>query len=515
MLIKKLQGSFEQQNGYHYEFDMHSNPLGEGGMGIVYKGFRISDSSGVRSAVAIKVMYEGLPSEIYERAEREASIRLKNDNLLEMLGFIYEVEIDAYGLKKDRYYVISEYLDGIVLSDLLEGQIKDKDGNEPAYAKQLYNKYISDREKTSTDIVKCILSGISALHDKGYIHRDIDPTNIMVTNDGVLKLIDFGIAKYVHSLGTTDKSLTSTGKFIGKVEFASPELVLGDVRNQGYHTDIYAIGILFYRLLVGKLPFEGNKYEVLQMQLNDKVPTKPIKNPLLANIIKKATEKKKSDRYSSVAEIRADIDKVESTTPSFFKRYKKQVLVTLLSCIVCIFLIYWLMNRPVVPTPPPPLPVQIEKGFVSDFNNALAKLDSDEKITANEGLRLMKELADKNCIEAKNELGITYCTFEKVQSPLIMDRRDVLGFGEDVSEVLSIQYLEDIKESQLVSADALYVLGYSYWRYSKWEDAKIVLTKAMTLITKSPQSNYHGFSKDELEKNIKYYLRLCNKEINK
>ena len=346
MLIKRLQGQLEKRNGYYYEFDMHSKPLGEGGMGVVYKGFKIYEATGNRSVVAIKAMFDGLPSEVYERAEREASIRLRNDNLVEMLGFISEIEIDPYGMQKNKYYVVSEFLNGVVLSDLLTGQFKDKDGIEIPYAKQLYTEYISEKEKTSIEIIKCVLSGILALHDKGYIHRDIDPTNIMVTDEGTIKLIDFGIAKYVRSLGTIDKSLTSTGKFIGKAEFASPELVLGDVRNQGYPTDIYAIGILFYQLLVGKLPFTGSKYEVLQMQLNDKVPVKHIKNPLLAKIVKKATEKNKTDRYSSVAELRVEIDKAADSNPSIISRYWKHGVITLLSSVACAALIFWMNNLP-------------------------------------------------------------------------------------------------------------------------------------------------------------------------
>lgn len=226
MLIKKLQGPAEIRNGYYYEFDLHSKPLGEGGMGVVYKGFKIYETTGNRQVVAIKAMFEGLPEEVYNRAEREASIRLRNDNLVEMLDFYTEREADPYGQFRQKYYVISEYLNGVVLSDMLTGQFKDKDGIEIPFAKQLYADYISDRETTSVEILKKVLSGIMALHDKGYIHRDIDPTNIMVTDEGSIKLIDFGIAKYIRSLGTIDKSLTSTGKFIGKAEYADRKSVV-------------------------------------------------------------------------------------------------------------------------------------------------------------------------------------------------------------------------------------------------------------------------------------------------
>lgn len=520
MLIKRLQGQLEKRNGYYYEFDMHSKPLGEGGMGVVYKGFKIYEASGNRSVVAIKAMFDGLPAEVYERAEREASIRLRNDNLVEMLGFISEMEIDPYGMQRNKYYVISEYLNGIVLSDLLTGQFKDKDGIEIPYAKQLYTDYISEKEKTSIEIIKCILSGILALHDKGYIHRDIDPTNIMVTDEGTIKLIDFGIAKYVRSLGTIDKSLTSTGKFIGKAEFASPELVLGDVRNQGYPTDIYAIGILFYQLLVGKLPFTGSKYEVLQMQLNDKVPVKHIKNSLLARIVKKATEKNKSDRYSSVAELRVEIDKAADSHPSIISRYWKHGVATLLSSVACAAIIYMLtLPEPPGPTQnPPPAPpkktTSIVVDYSKDFNQALAKLNSKDKNIAAEGLNLMKGLADKNCAEAIEELGLTYCTFSKVQSSEIKARREILGLNQDTSETQSIQYLESIKTDKTMSVDALYILGYSYWKQHNWEKGAETLSEALEKISISSESTFNGLPKEDLIEDIKRYLNLCRKELN-
>ena len=520
MLIKRLQGQLEKRNGYYYEFDMHSKPLGEGGMGVVYKGFKIYEATGNRSVVAIKAMFDGLPAEVYERAEREASIRLRNDNLVEMLGFISEMEIDPYGMQRNKYYVISEYLNGIVLSDLLTGQFKDKDGIEIPYAKQLYTDYVSEKEKTSIEIIKCILSGILALHDKGYIHRDIDPTNIMVTDEGTIKLIDFGIAKYVRSLGTIDKSLTSTGKFIGKAEFASPELVLGDVRNQGYPTDIYAIGILFYQLLVGKLPFTGSKYEVLQMQLNDKVPVKHIKNSLLARIVKKATEKNKSDRYSSVAELRVEIDKAADSHPSIISRYWKHGVATLLSSVACAAIIYMLtLPEPPGPTQnPPPVPPQkttsIVVDYSKDFNQALAKLNSKDKNIAAEGLNLMKGLADKNCAEAIEELGLTYCTFSKVQSSEIKARREILGLNQDTSETQSIQYLESIKTDETMSVDALYILGYSYWKQHNWEKGAETLSEALEKISISSESTFNGLPKEDLIEDIKRYLNLCRKELN-
>jgi len=521
MLIKRLQGQLEKRNGFYYEFDMHSKPLGEGGMGVVYKGFKIYEATGNRSVVAIKAMFDGLPSEVYERAEREASIRLRNDNLVEMLGFISEIEIDPYGMQKNKYYVVSEYLNGVVLSDLLTGQFKDKDGIEIPYAKQLYTDYVSEKEKTSIEIIRCVLSGIMALHDKGYIHRDIDPTNIMVTDEGTIKLIDFGIAKYVRSLGTIDKSLTSTGKFIGKAEFASPELVLGDVRNQGYPTDIYAIGILFYQLLVGKLPFTGSKYEVLQMQLNDKVPVKHIKNPLLAKIVKKATEKNKSDRFSSVAELRVEIDKAADSHPSIISRYWKHGVATLLSSVACAAIIYMLtLPEPSDPTPnpkptPTPKPTPAVIDYSKDFNQALAKLNSKDKNTAAEGLDLMKGLAEKNYSEAIEELGLTYCTFSKVQSSEIKERREILGLSQNTSEIQSIQYLESIKADETMSIEALYILGYSYWRQHNWDKGSETLSKALEKLSKSSENSFNGKTKDDLMKDIKRYLNECEKQLRK
>lgn len=537
MLIKRLQGPQEKRNGYYYEFDMHSKPVGEGGMGRVYKGFKVYEATGNRSVVAIKAMFDDLPTDVYERAEREASIRLRNDNLVEMLGFIIEKETEKYGLERNRYYVVSEFLNGVVLSELLSGNFKDADGIEIVAAKQLYTKYLIDKENTSVEIIKSILSGILALHDKGYIHRDIDPTNIMVTDKGNIKLIDFGIAKNVKSLGTIDKSLTTNGKFIGKAEYASPELVLGDVRNQGLPTDIYAIGILFYRLLVGKLPFTGSKYEVLQMQLHKKTPVKHIDNPYLRKIIKKATDKNRNNRYSSVAELRVEIDNAIAAGSGSFGKYLKYgaaIILASAACITAVFLFnhyqqpisgltinkdtaiekkiddsYKKDAEKTIITPSP-------ADYSKDFNKALAMLNSKNRKEAYEGLTIMKDLADKNHVPAIYELGVTYCPRNEIIGDMVESRRDVLGLSKMepyLSADSSKLYLEKIKANKDIPIKALLVLGVDYWRMQKWAEGFDILTEAEERLSEGPVNNNIDKQSSDLKVKIKEYSDKCKEKL--
>ena len=530
MLIKRLQGPQERRNGYYYEFDMHSKPVGEGGMGRVYKGFKVYETTGNRSVVAIKAMFDDLPTDVYERAEREASIRLRNDNLVEMLGFITEKETEKYGLERNRYYVVSEYLNGVVLSELLSGNIKDADGIEITAAKQLYTKYLIDKENTSVDIIKSILSGILALHDKGYIHRDIDPTNIMVTDKGNIKLIDFGIAKNVRSLGTLDKGLTSSGKFIGKAEYASPELVLGDVQNQGLPTDIYAIGILFYRLLVGELPFTGSKYEVLQMQLHKKAPVRHIKNPNLRKIVKKATDKNRSNRYSSVAELRVEIDNAISAPTGLMGKYLKYGFATIIASAACITVVLLLNNHQqptsvlsqnngeeiTEPIPQDPKPEPAD--YSEEFNMALAMLNSTNKKEAHRGLAIMKELANKDHLPAIYELGVTYCPRKDIIGETVKSRRNVLGFTTipgKLSADSSKMYLERIVSNPNAPIKALLVLGVDYWRLGNWPKGVDILTKAEERISEELLTNSIDKQSPDLEEQIKRYSNECKEQLKK
>lgn len=306
MNLVYIQGENEKAQGIHYEIDTDIAPLGEGGMGVVYRGVRV-ESNGIRRDVAVKFLFNDLPESAITRARREASIQIHNENLVEMFGFIETQEQSM-----THYHVVSELLHGVMLSDLLKGVITDKNGETIAFAADLHRQYREDPAHFALFITKCVLSGVMALHDKGYVHRDIDPSNIMITSSGNIKLIDFGIAKVIDKKNSAaDIKLTISGQFLGKPCYASPELATGDVPHQNQQTDLYAIGIMLYQLIVGKVPFDGPLTEVLEMQIKQKMPLQDVPYRSVRKIINKATQKKQSDRYRSAAEFRADIEQIE------------------------------------------------------------------------------------------------------------------------------------------------------------------------------------------------------------
>lgn len=309
MAVIKLQDELGRKMHYHYEVDTASRPLGSGGMGQVMRAIRINDDNGATQEVAIKFLYDDLAPSIIARARKEASIQIHHENLVEMLGFMEFDEVVSNHRVK-RYHVISELLRGVRLLDFLNGTITDYEGKPVAYAQELMQRYENDWEGVSVEIVTSVLSGIMALHDYGYIHRDIDPSNIMITSDHKIKLIDYGLAKkkdYSMSVGT-EEQLTHAGQFVGKVGYAAPELVSGDIQDQNVTTDLYALGILLYRLVVGELPFTGSNAEVMAKQLQENVPVENVHNKRLRKIIEKATQKRQADRYQSAAEFRVDLE---------------------------------------------------------------------------------------------------------------------------------------------------------------------------------------------------------------
>ena len=250
----KIQGPAEQRFRIFYAYDNDSIPLGQGGMGVVYEGTcHRMDNPAEYLQVAIKKVTTSDP-DLIERAKREASIQLDHPNLIRMYGFIPNLETDPYTrTQRTNYYVAMERLVGINLDTVLNGIYVDKKGRIMGKARQLYQLYSTDRSGFVKTVMLPILSGVQALHEAGFIHRDIDPSNVMVTESGDIKLIDFGIAKRFNSLGS-NVHLTQAGSIIGKPEYAAPELITGDVQAHNVTTDIYALGIMLFQFYTGYLP---------------------------------------------------------------------------------------------------------------------------------------------------------------------------------------------------------------------------------------------------------------------
>lgn len=495
MRIKIIQGDKERQRGIHYEFDMDSTPIGEGGMGVVYRGWKI-DENNRKTEVAIKMLHENLPDEVYFRAEREASIQIKHTNLVEMFGMVSEFETDRFGMQHTRHYVISELLHGVELSDLLNGKFDNSDGSENSFAKALYAKYLKNRKEAAVEIIRNISSGVLALHDAGYIHRDIDPSNIMVTTDGCIKLIDFGIAKNISTLNTNDRSTTSTGKFIGKAEYASPELVLGDVKNHNYTTDIYALGVLLFRLLTGRLPFAGTQYEVLQKQLKTKMPTRLVEDLGMAKVIKKATEKSQSSRFSSVAEFRVAVDAAARKT-------QKRIPVWVYGSVATVAIVAGGMGiRQLITSTGGGSDSNIVAQTTSQkFDRALALLNSDNADSVRVGFDRMKMLA-ADCDSAKIELGLTYFPYIKADSKAdslsnpILKRRHYLKLDSESDADSVLKYLN---QPASLPPEASYILGCTYFK--KANDGQQALTmfhQAKHSLEKEVAPG-HGYDSEDLK----------------
>lgn len=378
----------------YYEYDPETDLIGNGGMGNVFHGIKWS-TRGARH-VAIKALHLELTPETLKRAKREASIHIKDDHVVWMEEYIEQTTDNGPYPGHTQRYVISEYLCGVSLADVMIGKVKSEGGTIIQYAESLAASLHSNREKTAKDIILKISRGVARLHDANYIHRDIDPSNVMVTSNGRIVLIDFGIAKPISEMAEADKQLTHEGVFMGKITYAAPELILGNLDEQGKHTDVYSLAVLYYVLLVGRPPFGGSGTQVMQGHLKDHANLSPILAPETREIIKKALSKNPKDRYQSAFEF---IDAIENPTPPpppcwlFIKQHGRKVIVGLLAVLMGILAyVYW----PILPPPPPPPP---PKDVDSSYLKAMRMIDSENGIVR--GMEMLDSLGRAGCVEAK------------------------------------------------------------------------------------------------------------------
>lgn len=251
--------------------------IGEGGMANVYLAYdTILDRN-----VAVKLLRGDLASDekFVRRFQREAlsASSLNHPNIVE----VYDV-----GEDNGNYYIVMEYIEGKHLKELLKKRGK-----------------LTTSEVV--DIMMQITDGMSVAHDSYIIHRDIKPQNIMILENGLVKITDFGIAMAMNAT-----QLTQTNSVMGSVHYIPPEQASG--KGSSLQSDIYSMGIVMYELLTGKLPYRGeNAVEIALKHLKEPMPD--IKEELpnipnsIANIILKATAKNPKNRYNDAREMHEDL----------------------------------------------------------------------------------------------------------------------------------------------------------------------------------------------------------------
>lgn len=464
MSLYKIQGRAEKQKGIYYEFDSDDEPLGEGGMGKVYKGRCVDETTGKAQYVAVKFMYSDLPPYAIEKARREAAIQFRHGNLIEMLGFIETEEKSVLGETIHHYHVVSELLEGVSLDNFFEGKLTDQQGHFVPFAEKLFKDYQQDVNHFAVEIIKNILSGLMTMHDAGYIHRDIDPTNIMITTDGHIKLIDFGIAKKMNTLTTHDKHLTQAGQFVGKAWYAGPELVLGSINEQNQTTDIYAVGILLFRCIVGHVPFEGDRSDVLQKQLHAPVPLKLIKHKGLRDIVAKATEKSRAKRFQSAAEFRVALERInldDNGVPIWMPLYS-YIIGGIAACVIAGALI---LNHIIESNTDPEVVNPIDgPGAKEDINYPSTIVALYSPSASSKALEDLKTLSDNGDAKATFLLSRLYYSYKSFDFCPDTIRRLQLSLHMSLDDVMAHQLLQKSVEQDADDYHSLYELACDYWK---------------------------------------------------
>ncbi len=258
--------------------------LGEGGMGVVYKAQDVK----LDRFVAIKVLAPHLSRDKEATArfihEAKAASALDHSHI----GTIHDIDETSDG----QTFIVMACYEGETLHDRMKrGRVTTEE---------------------ALTVVSQIASGLAKAHEKGIVHRDIKPANIMVTRDGVVKILDFGLAKLA---GQT--KLTRTGSSLGTVAYMSPEQARG--REVDERSDIFSLGVLLYELLAGQLPFKGEHEAAVLYEIVHEEP-EPLSTrqegipEALRRIVGKALEKDVKARYQTALDMKNDLDELKGAS---------------------------------------------------------------------------------------------------------------------------------------------------------------------------------------------------------
>lgn len=266
-------------NRYHL-----TEEIGSGGMAIVYKGH----DALLDRTVTVKILREQFSSDeaFIERFRKEAKAvaRLSHPNIVS----IYDV-----GQEGGYYYLVMEFVPGWNLKDLIKQRAPLPVGEAVGLMVQL-------------------LDGLEHAHNNGIIHRDIKAQNVLVTPAGRVKITDFGLAR-----AATEATVTFQGSIIGSVHYLAPEQAKGEVASP--QSDLYAVSVVLYEMLTGKLPFQGETPVSVAMQHLQSEPVPPREynqslSPGLEDVVLKGLAKLPQDRFKTAESMRQELEKVAFST---------------------------------------------------------------------------------------------------------------------------------------------------------------------------------------------------------
>ncbi len=373
--------------------------LGEGGMGVVY----LAEDTKLKRQVAIKFLPKQISADAEERKrfeiEAQAAAALNHPNI---------TTIHAIEESGETIFIVMEYINGTELKD------KIKSGPLP------------DDEAITTAIQ--IAKGLTAAHNKGIVHRDIKASNIMITNDGNVKIMDFGLAKIGKG-----SQVTKLGTTIGTIAYMSPEQTRGETLDQ--RTDIWSFGIVLYEMLTGGQPFKGAYDQAIIYSILNEEPELNNVSEEYSHIIKKAMAKSPSDRYQNANEMLADLKGLkgdslaksgsrETTVVNPIKNSRMKWIMSFAAILIiaAASIFYFLFNKnesPTVTTPGKEMIVvmpfenlgsQDEKyfadGVTDEITSKLASINNIGVISTSSAEKLAKE--NKTNQEIGKELGVDY-----------------------------------------------------------------------------------------------------------
>ncbi|MGW4382050.1 protein kinase domain-containing protein [Kitasatospora sp. NPDC004531] len=265
--------------------------LGQGGMAAVHLAY----DTVLDRQVAVKTLHTELGREasFKERFRREAQAvaRLQHTNIVSVFDSGEDIGPDGTATP----YIVMEFVEGRSLKDVLDEQVTTR-GAMPT--------------EQALKITAAVLSALEASHDQGLVHRDIKPANVMVSTKGVVKVMDFGIARALQS-GVT--SMTQTGMVVGTPQYLSPEQALG--KSVDARSDLYSVGCMLFELLSGQLPFDGDSaFSIAYKHVQETPPAPSTLNgavtPAVDALVAQALRKDPAHRFPSAEAMREEVERV-------------------------------------------------------------------------------------------------------------------------------------------------------------------------------------------------------------